>query len=463
MENEMNVIFENYKTQIEKDAKINPNIGKNILAHHNYFINSLQETINKVINNIHNSYKEKIEQNKSTFDERYNMLFNKFKKLVAENLKITKENENLSNSFQEVKRKSLQLSRVNNQLSRMKTDEKNFQINKSYQKLESKNQELRNSLNRFSSIKQDIESSSNQDDVNPFMQENSLLQEVEPKVKQNFNTELAIEKGEEFTFNGVERIIEDEKIATVKGYQNIITQPFNFTLNDTKNSSESPPPQIKQISSKVQKKIINSEIQQKEIEKNIDVSDDEFEDAIELNDEPRKQYTFSLANIKELSNYSIDIFDIKEWPFSLIIGNDLLYQSTLTFSINEKESSPLFSFDKKTFEITGDYATIQIYLKIKSSQPINKEETIHIIGILSNQEDNISQEIRFSFKLTNKKELIINNSLELELPDSICKQRVLRLLSEDKSIANYFEIDDIKKSIKESMGDLDKALLKLYQ
>ena len=32
-----------------------------------------------------------------------------------------------------------------------------------------------------------------------------------------------------------------------------------------------------------------------------------------------------------------------------------------------------------------------------------------------------------------------------------------------KSIAKYFEFDDIKQSIKESMGDLDKALLKLYQ
>ena len=102
-------------------------------------------------------------------------------------------------------------------------------------------------------------------------------------------------------------------------------------------------------------------------------------------------------------------------------------------------------------------------MKIKSSQPINKEETIHIIGILSNQEDNISQEISFSFKLTNKKELIINNSLELELPDSVCSLRVRHLLEEDKSIAKYFEFDDIKQSIKESMGDLDKALLKLYQ
>lgn len=457
MENEINVIIENYKAQIERDEKLNPNIGKSIRAHHNYFINSLQNTIKRVINNIHNSYKEKIEQNKSTFDAQYNVLFNKFKRLVDQNLKITKENENLSNEL-------LQLSRVNNKLSRMKNElsEKNFQMNKSYQKLESNNQELKNSLLRFSSIKPDIESTSNQDDVNPF-KDNSLLQEVEPKPRQNFNTELAFEKGEEFTLNGVESIIEDEKIATVKEYQNIITQPFNFTLNDTKNSSESPSPQIKPTSPKVQKKIINSEIQQKEIEKNKDVSDDEFEDAIELTDEPRKHYTFSLSNIKELSNYSVDIFDLKEWPFSLIIENDLLYQSTLTFSINEKESSPLFSFDKKTFEITGDHAKIQIYLKIKSSQPINKEETIHIIGILSNQEDNISQEISFSFKLTNKKELIINNSLELELPDSLCRQRVVHLLNEDKSIAKYFEFDDIKQSIKESMGDLDKALLKLYQ
>ena len=52
MENEINVIIENYKAQIERDEKLNPNIGKSIRAHHNYFINSLQNTIKRVINSI---------------------------------------------------------------------------------------------------------------------------------------------------------------------------------------------------------------------------------------------------------------------------------------------------------------------------------------------------------------------------------------------------------------------------
>lgn len=462
-EKEINVIIQNLQDNLAKVLKNNfPNNAekiKTITKNQNYFINSLQTKIKNIINN-ENHLKETITSLETKLEKKTNEFFTKFNCVAEENKKLAENNRLLLDANLNFNRMSIPLSRStinllkpNNRLTTQKP-----LLNQSFGR-EMNNQEL-NKLYLRENPSKLVESNSSKEIKNPFNSSQSE-HEAEPKSpKKNKDYKLTFEKIKGLSFNNLQPINqEDSFLSPKKNYQNIITKLDSITINPNTIPSETLLPEKALL---VEEKI-DSEIQQKITEDNKSDDFEEFEDALELNDLHHIQYTFSLSNANELSQMNVDILDITGIPLPLLIWNDKHYQSTLHFTINEKESSPLFTFVPQTFKVENESYNLKVLLKIKSSQPVEDKQTIRIQGTLSNKEDNIEQEISFSFQLTNNKKLIINKSLKLEFPDKLCGKKIKELLDKDKRVAHLFEIEDIKKSIKEAMGELDKALLILYQ